>query len=67
MDEKDEKAIKNGNRKEEKDLCKEIINGILCRKNLHPFFEHSNHSINNVYFSKVNTFIMEYCCKNKVK
>lgn len=67
MDEKDENETKNGNRKEEKDLCKEVINGIVCRKNLHPFFEHSDHSINNVYFSQVNIFIMEYFRMNKVK
>jgi len=60
MNEKNENMIKIDNEKKEKDLCKEKINGIVCKEDLHPFFKHSDHSINNVHFSKANIFIIEY-------
>jgi len=59
MNEKNENMIKIDSREKE-DLCKETINSIVCKEDLHPFFKHSDHSINNVHFSKANIFIIEY-------
>lgn len=56
MNEKNENMIENDNGEGKKDLCKELINGITCREDLYQFFEHNDHSINRIHFSKVNFF-----------
>lgn len=67
MSEKDENSIRNGNREDEKDLCKEAINGVVCKEDLQPFFRRSDHSVNKVHFSEVNIFIMQCFRMNKIK
>jgi len=59
MNEKNDNTIESDNREGEKDLCKEIINGIVCREDLYQFFGHNDHSINKIHFSEVNSFIIE--------
>ncbi|XP_011638541.1 ribonuclease H2 subunit A [Pogonomyrmex barbatus] len=63
MSEKDESATKNSDRENEKDLCRGAINGIVCREDLHPFFEQSDHSINKVHFSKVPQICKDEPCQ----
>lgn len=45
------------------DFCKEEIKSIVCRKDLHPYFAHSDHSVNEVYFSEVPQICKDEPCQ----
>ncbi|XP_011686284.1 PREDICTED: ribonuclease H2 subunit A isoform X2 [Wasmannia auropunctata] len=63
MSERNENMIKNGTGGKEMDFCKEEIKSIVCRKDLHPYFAHSDHSVNEVYFSEVPQICKDEPCQ----
>ncbi|KYN28987.1 PREDICTED: ribonuclease H2 subunit A [Trachymyrmex cornetzi] len=63
MNEKNENTIENDNREGEKDLCKEVINGIACREDLCQLFEHNDHGINRIHFSEVSQICKDKPCQ----
>lgn len=53
MDKRDENGTEESNQEREENPREETINVITC-KDLNPFFEQTDRSINKVHFSEVN-------------
>lgn len=54
MDKRDENGTEKSNEGREENPREETVNVIACKKDLKPFFEQSDRSINKVHFSEVN-------------
>lgn len=57
MNKGDENGTEEDNQEKEEDSQEDTVNVVTCKEDLNPFFVQSDHSINKVHFSEVNSFL----------